>query len=171
MFKNFFIFFISFISIFSFLFSNNSTIQTQYFLKPIDTNYISSYFGYREIYGKTNFHDGIDYPANENTQVYATKSGIVTYANFLNGYGNTVILLHSNGTKSLYAHLSENFLVYLGQNILQGEVIGKVGPKYLSNGNLNGFTTGPHLHFSIFDTNGKQINPLSVNLHEKMEAN
>ena len=164
MFKNFSIFFIIFTSVFSFLFTNSSKNNEVDYLKPIDLDYISSYFGYREIYGKSNFHDGIDYPAPENTPVYATKSGIITNASFLTGYGNTVIILHSDGTKSLYGHLSEFFLVHSGQTISQGELIGKVGPKYLSNAKLNGFTTGPHLHFTIFNENGKQINPLSVNL-------
>lgn len=166
MFKNFSLFLIFFISIFSFLFSKPVYNQDNYYLKPIDSNYISSYFGYRQLYGKTNFHDGIDYPAVENTLVYATKSGVITNASFLNGYGNTVTLLHSDSTKSLYAHLSEKFLVYPGQTVSQGQVIGKVGPKYLSDGRLNGFTTGPHLHFTIFNSNGKQIDPLSLNLQE-----
>lgn len=167
MFKNFYLFFIFFISLFSFLFSTSYSSKTNYYSKPINTNYISSYFGYRELNGKINFHDGIDYPATENTLVYATKSGIVTNTSFLNGYGNTVTILHSDSTKSLYAHLSEDFLVYTGQTVSQGQVIGKVGPKYLSNGKLNGFTTGPHLHFTIFDSNGKQIDPLSLNLKVK----
>lgn len=171
MFKNFSFFLIIFLSTFSFLFTKSTVNNENYYLKPIDVSYISSYFGYREIYEKINFHDGIDYPACENTKVYATKSGVVTNASFLNGYGNTVTILHDDSTKSLYAHLSEDYLVYTGQTISQGQVIAKVGPKYLSNGNLNGFTTGPHLHFSIFDLNGKQIDPLTVNLQEKKEVN
>lgn len=165
MFKKFYFSFIIFLSIFSFLYNNNSNIyNNEYYIKPIETNYISSYFGYRDLNGKINFHDGIDFPAIPNTNVYSTMSGIVINASFLNGYGNTVIILHSNGTKALYGHLSETFIVNNGQNISQGEVIGKVGPKYLSNGKLNGFTTGPHLHFSIFNLEGKQVNPIELDL-------
>lgn len=171
MFKNFSLFLIFFISIFSFLFTTSTKVQNEYFLKPINSNFISSYFGYRTLNGKLNFHDGIDYPALENTVIYATKSGIVTNASFLSGYGNTVTILHEDNTKSLYAHLSEEFLVYPGQSVSQGEIIGKVGPKYLANGKLNGFTTGPHLHFTIFNSNNKQIDPLSLNLKEKKEVN
>ena len=170
MFKNFSFFLVFFISIFSFLFKTHTISQTNYYLKPIDTNYISSYFGYREISDKTNFHDGIDYPASPGTYIYATKSGVVTNASFLNGYGNTVTILHEDSTKSLYGHLSEDFIVTIGQVVSQGQIIGNVGPKYLSNGKLNGFTTGPHLHFTIFNQEGKQINPLSLNLQEKKEV-
>lgn len=167
MFKKFYIFFIMFLSIFSFLYNNNKTnfsLKDEYYIKPIESDYISSYFGYRDLNGKTNFHDGIDFPAIQNANVYATMSGIVKNASFLNGYGNTVIILHNNGTKALYGHLAENFMVYNGQTISQGDVIGMVGPKYLSNGRLNGYTTGPHLHFSIFNLEGKQINPLELDL-------
>lgn len=131
-------------------------------MKPININTISSNFGYRTLNGKLNFHDGIDYPAAINTPIYASKSGVITCNTFLNGYGNTVIILHSDASKTLYGHLSENFVVKSGQTVSQGETIGYVGPKYLSNGKLNGYTTGPHLHFTIFDTNGKQVNPLTL---------
>ncbi len=167
MIKRFYTFFIIFLSIFSFLYSNSenkSLKNSNCYLKPIDTTYISSHFGYRELNGKNNFHDGIDFPAVQNTKVYSTMSGVVINSSFINGYGNTVIILHSNGTKSLYGHLSEKFLVHNGQHVSQKEVIATVGPKYLSNGKLNGFTTGPHLHFSIFNSDGKQVNPLSLDL-------
>jgi murein DD-endopeptidase MepM/ murein hydrolase activator NlpD len=66
-------------------------------------------------------------------------SGQVVTADFLGGYGLTVILQHEKGTQeSLYAHLSEIF-VKPGDKVEQGNVIGRVG----STGN----STGPHLHF------------------------
>lgn len=49
----------------------------------------------------------------------------------------------------------------------KGENIGYVGPKYLSDGKLNGYTTGPHLHFTIFLQNGKTTNPLEFSYQEK----
>ncbi len=168
MFKRFSFFLITFLSIYSFIYQSNSNFPNFSYLKPIKSSYISSYFGFRDLYGKTNFHDGIDFPAPPDTNVYATMSGVVTNSCFINGYGNTVTILHQNGSKSLYGHLSENFLVYNGQTVSQGQIIGKVGPKYLSDGRLNGFTTGPHLHFSIFNQDGKQIDPLSLNLQESL---
>lgn len=169
MFKKFYFFLGFFLSIFSFIYNphfSDSYHNNSNYLKPIKSNLISSYFGYRDLYGKTNFHDGIDFPAPPNTNVYATQSGVVINSSFINGYGNTVTILHQNGTKSLYGHLSETFFVYNGQTVSQGQLIGKVGPKYLSDGRLNGFTTGPHLHFTVFNQDGKQIDPLSLNLQE-----
>lgn len=163
MFKKFSLFLLIFLSVFSFMFTPNTDTQNTY-IKPIQSNYISSYFGYRQLNGKTNFHDGVDFPAPENTNIYATQAGTVTNASFINGYGNTVVILHQNGTKSLYGHLSETFIVFVSQTVKQGELIGKVGPKYLSNGKLNGFTTGPHLHFTIFNQQNAQIDPLSLPL-------
>ena len=102
---------------------------------------ISSLFGWRihPISGDYRFHAGTDLGAPEGTPVIAAVSGQVATADFLGGYGLTVILMHEKGTQqSLYAHLSEIF-VQPGQQVEQGNVIGRVG----STGN----STGPHLHF------------------------
>lgn len=75
------------------------------------------------------------------TPVVAAFSGKVVTAEFLQGYGLTVVLTHNNGTQeTLYAHLSEIF-VQPGDTVAQGEVVGRVG----STGN----STGPHLHFEV----------------------
>ena len=138
----------------------NSNVKSPTYTYPCKTTYITSNYGYRELYGKQNFHNGIDFGESQNNYVYSIASGVIIHAGFLNGYGNCVTILHANGYKSLYAHLSEDFLVSNGKHVLQGEIIGKVGPKYLSNGVLNGYTTGPHLQLTIFDENSKTINPL-----------
>ena len=114
-----------------------------------------------------NFHSGIDFPVPEESPVYSTSNGIVISASFINGYGNSVIIEHFDGSKALYAHLSETYIVKIGQTVSQGEKIAMVGPKYLSNGVLNGLTTGPHLHFTIYDKYGNLIDPLSLNLKDK----
>lgn len=83
--------------------------------------------------------------------------------------GYTLKIENGNFTYT-YSHISPNFLVFVGQNISQGQIIAKVGPKNVygipnnpykdSNGNpTNGATTGPHLHFSI-KKDGKAVNPL-----------
>ena len=102
---------------------------------------ITSLFGWRvhPISGDYRFHAGTDLGAPEGTPVIAAVSGQVVNANFLGGYGLTVVLQHEKGTQqSLYGHLSEIF-VQPGQQVEQGNVIGRVG----STGN----STGPHLHF------------------------
>jgi len=104
---------------------------------------VSSHFGWRlhPIYGDWRFHSGTDIAAATGTHVLAALAGRVAIANFLGGYGLTVVLEHSNGTQeTLYAHLSEVF-VEPGEEVEQGTVIGSVG----STGN----STGPHLHFEL----------------------
>ncbi|MEB3214000.1 MAG: M23 family metallopeptidase [Leptolyngbyaceae bacterium] len=104
---------------------------------------ISSPFGWRShpIFGNTRFHTGTDIAAPMGTPVVATFSGRITVADFLGGYGLTVVIRHEdNSTETLYGHLSEIF-VRPGETIQQGEVIGRVG----STGN----STGPHLHFEL----------------------
>lgn len=164
MFKKYFIFLFVFLVIFCFNSSDSYYDNSYYF--PSDYLYITSYYGYRELYGITNFHDGIDFGAPENSNIYSISSGVVTFAGFLNGYGNTIIILHNDGKKSLYAHLSENFIVRAGNKITSHELIAYVGPKILSNGIPNGFTTGPHLHLTIYNSNNKKINPLEIGLIE-----
>lgn len=61
------------------------------------------------------------------------------------GYGNRIRIRHSNGSYSLYAHLS-TYCVSIGQPIVQGQFIGYSGE--------TGYATGPVLHFSIIDRNG-----------------
>lgn len=102
---------------------------------------ISSVFGWRThpITGTFRFHSGTDIAAPTGTPVLAVAPGEVATADYLGGYGLTVILRHEEGTQeSRYAHLSEVF-VQPGESVDQGNVIGLVGS--------TGFSTGPHLHF------------------------
>ncbi|MEO1520340.1 MAG: M23 family metallopeptidase [Cyanobacteria bacterium J06633_2] len=104
---------------------------------------ISSPFGWRShpIFGNVRFHTGTDIAAPMGTPVVATYSGRVIVADFLGGYGLTVVIRHEdNSIETLYGHLSEVF-VRPGEVIQQGEVVGRVG----STGN----STGPHLHFEL----------------------
>ena len=56
------------------------------------------------------------------------------------GYGSYIVIKHTNGTQTLYAHTSANY-VSAGQSVSQGESIGAVGS--------TGQSTGPHLHFEV----------------------
>lgn len=150
------------IIIITFLISIFSSFSSEFsFIFPSDIKYTSSEYGYREIFGKTSFHDGTDFPAPYKSNVYSSMSGTVIYVGFLYGYGNTVIISHKNGYKTSYSHLDSNFLVKVSDYVYSGQLIGQVGPKYLENGILNGFTTGPHLHFCIYK-DGKTIDPMSI---------
>jgi len=118
---------------------------------PVPTNrYVSSYYGYRNIFGYKEFHTGIDIPAPRNTNIIASNSGFVTTATYSNsGYGNRVIIDHGGGYKTLYAHCN-SLNVKVGDFVAQGDVIAFVG--------TTGLSTGNHLHFEIRE-NGSTINP------------
>lgn len=114
---------------------------------PTISHNISSSYGYRS---RGDFHTGIDLAGNYGDSVYAYKAGTVEKTQYSNvSYGNMVLIRHSDGTKTRYAHLS-SILVSQGQSVSCGETIGKVG----STGN----STGNHLHFEII-INGNTVNP------------
>ncbi len=160
--RKYILFFIFYLFLFSICINNNISYIDDNFIYPTTYTQISSYYGNRILYGNYNFHNGIDFLAPEGSEILATNSGYIEYASFLeNGYGNTIIISHNSNLKSLYCHTSENYVVKVGDFVNKGDIIGFVGPKYLSNGNLNGNTTGPHLHFSIFKDN-TTIDPFSI---------
>lgn len=131
-----------------------------------------------QIYGPTsqtgfvndvyNFHNGVDLRAAIGTPIRAAADGIISgvgddgkYA-----YGKWITINHQNGLTTLYGHFSVQ-RVSVGRQIKGGEVIGYSGN--------TGFTTGPHLHFTVYATNtfrvesrwcgllpiGGSINPLN----------
>ena len=102
---------------------------------------ITSVFGWRNhpVSGNRAMHAGTDLGAPMGTPVLAAYAGEVATADWLGGYGLTVILRHLDGSQeSRYAHLSE-ITVKPGEWVEQGAVIGRVGS--------TGVSTGPHLHF------------------------
>lgn len=104
---------------------------------------ITSAFGWRihPVLDSSRFHSGTDLGAPQGTPVLAAFSGKVAVADFMGGYGLTVVLQHQSGNEeTLYGHLSEIF-VKPGETVKQGEVIGRVGS--------TGLSTGPHLHFEF----------------------
>ncbi|WP_242056788.1 M23 family metallopeptidase [Planktothrix sp. FACHB-1355] len=104
---------------------------------------ITSVFGWRinPISGDRRFHTGTDLGAPMGTPVLAAHAGRVAIADFLGGYGLSIIVRHKNDTQETrYGHLSE-ILVKPGEWVQQGSAIGLVG----STGN----STGPHLHFEV----------------------
>ncbi len=108
------------------------------FLWPVRGR-VSSNFGVRN--GRK--HDGIDISASSGTPVKAAASGRVAYSdNKIRGYGNLIIVAHSNGFNTVYAHNQVN-LVRKGEKVERGQLIAKVGE--------TGRASGPHLHFEIRD--------------------
>ena len=113
---------------------------------------ISSPFGYRSnpFTGLKTYHSAIDIVIRSGTKVKATSAGTVADTGYNSVFGNYIILKHSGGYQSLYAHLS-NIGVKEGTQVSQSAVIGLSGN--------TGQSTGPHLHFSIFKS-GKALDPV-----------
>ncbi len=100
---------------------------------------------------ETNRHQGIDIPSSLGTPIKASSSGTVIYSgNTIRGYGNLIILRHSEELVTVYAHNQMN-LVEEGNRVERGQIIGKVGQ--------TGRATGPHLHFEI-RKNNKAVDPM-----------
>lgn len=160
MFKKYLFILMTFLSFISLFFSSNAVDNNLYFPTKKKNYYISSYFEYRTL-GYYHFHNGIDIPLVEGTPLYALSDGVVSSIGFISGYGHSVIIKYNNGYKSMYSHCSPKYIVHVGQTVKAKQKVACVGPKYLPNGKLNGFTTGQHLHFTLYYKN-KLINPLSV---------
>ncbi len=126
--------------------------KTQKWLKPVVAK-ITSKFGYRTD-PKTNkpneFHNGIDLAVPAGTQIKSPMDGIVELLNSGGPGGNEVIIKHTNGYKTGYAHLTKA-LVKKGDHIKQGSIIALSGN--------TGKSTGAHLHFTLTDPSGAKVDP------------
>ena len=99
--------------------------------------------------GEGAFHSGVDIGSTYGHQVIAPADGVVTFCDFLGGYGKAVMLDHGHGINTRYGHLS-GYAVTPGQHVHRGDVIGYVG--------LSGRSTGPHLHYEV-RINDTPVNP------------
>lgn len=133
---------------------------------------ISSYFGKREspTASASTFHQGIDIPAPNGTNLVAVFNGVINFIGF-NGSAGYSIHIKSNNLQFFYHHVSPNYIIQVGDYVHTGQIIGHVGPQNVygvknnpykdSTGKpTNGATTGPHLHFTI-KKDGKAVNPLN----------
>ena len=96
------------------------------------------------------FHTGVDFRGNIGDTIRTTANGVVEFVGWRGGYGKTIIILHENDLRTLYAHLSSANVV-IGQEVSAGEFIGRLGN--------TGRTTGPHLHYEIIAADGQRIDP------------
>lgn len=119
-------------------FANSSELR---FSWPLTGN-ITSSFGNRAdpFTGEGKFHCGIDLAVPAGTHIKASESGKVIFSGYKEGYGNIVVISHSNGYITVYAHNQEN-KVKLNQFVKKGDLIALSG--------ATGRATGPHLHFEI----------------------
>ncbi len=119
---------------------------------PTQSLNITSRFGLRinPVTGKREFHDAVDFNGRKGDKIYATADGVVVEKIYHSVRGNYVVIQHSYGYQTLYAHLSE-ILVEKGQKVNKYDLIGTMG--------RTGRTTGVNLHYSITHNNLK-VNPI-----------
>lgn len=135
---------------------------------PLDKIKITQYFGNTpfatanpQIYSGKG-HTGIDFAASIGTPIHASLGGVVigvANTDIVSGcysYGKWIMIKHMNGLSTLYAHLSlQN--VAIGEQVSTGQTIGYSGN--------TGYTTGPHLHFGVYATEGVRIMAFENSLH------
>lgn len=115
---------------------------------------VSSEYGYRinPVSGAYALHTGVDIAADEGTDIVAAYNGVVKDTGVGDKCGNYVLMLHPDGSETLYCHCSE-ILVGEGDVIMAGEPVALVGE--------TGWATGPHLHFEIH-RDGNAVDPLEI---------
>jgi murein DD-endopeptidase MepM/ murein hydrolase activator NlpD len=96
-------------------------------------------------------HQGIDVANEIGTPIYALTDGVVEEAGPASGFGLWVVVRHHDGTQTVYGHVNRIF-VEVGQQVAAGEEIAELGNR--------GISTGPHLHFEVWDADGDKLNPL-----------
>ncbi len=131
--------------------------QNGFINQPVQYSRISSPYGVRfhPVLRTVKMHTGIDYAAPSGTPIYAPADGVIVYKGWKGGYGHTVMLQHSNGAETLYAHMSAYAPGNAGATVRAGSVIGYVGS--------TGRSTGPHLHYEV-RVNGQHVNPATLAL-------
>lgn len=107
-----------------------------------------------EARGGYSTHSGIDIVDYYGSPIVAADSGTVVLAGWYYGYGNCVVIQHSNGIATLYGHMSY-IHVYTGEYVTQGQQIGDMG--------ATGYAQGVHLHFEIRigGLNGYIVDPIN----------
>jgi len=115
------------------------------FVMPAQGN-LTSGFGAR--WGTT--HYGLDIANALGTPIVAAADGVVLEAGPASGFGLWVRIQHDDGSITVYGHM-QDFSVREGQQVKAGEQIARIGSR--------GYSTGPHLHFEAWDSEGRKLNP------------
>lgn len=125
---------------------------------PLDSIFITQYFGDTPFSRSGAYsgkgHNGIDFRASVGTKIKASLGGVVTGTGNTDespecySYGKWILIKHENGLSTLYAHLSL-IKVNTGETVNTGDIIGYSGN--------TGYSTGPHLHLTVYATQGVKI--------------
>lgn len=122
-------------------------------IRPVDTGWLSSRFGFRNdpFTGQQTFHRGLDFSTPVGTPVRVTGDGTVASVQTQRGFGKVIKIDHGNGVTTVYAHL-DRILVKKGQRVARGDLIAHSGN--------SGRSSAPHLHYEI-RLAGRPVNPIS----------
>jgi murein DD-endopeptidase MepM/ murein hydrolase activator NlpD len=119
---------------------------------PTDYQMVAPNPGANWVRGFSWYHQGIDLATTYGNPIVAAQRGMVIWAGWTNlGYGWSVVINHCNHVSTLYGHMAGPPLVHAGDNVEAGQQIGREGS--------TGWSTGPHLHFSLFWDN-QYVDPL-----------
>ena len=120
--------------------------------KPVWSYWVTSHYGTRNdpFKGSKATHKGVDLASRTGNKIEVKAPGKVVRAEWVNGYGNMVMIDHGNGFETKYAHMNKIY-VKKGQTVKYNEVIGEVGS--------TGRSTGPHLHYEVV-YRGVSVNPM-----------
>ena len=131
--------------------------KTVMFGFPVSGAVVKDYSGDNLVYSDTlkdwRTHNGIDFYADEGTDVLAVADGTVEAITDNGMFGRSVIVLHDGGIRSIYSNLAEGTEVAIGDNVLKGTPIGRVGSTATAEA-----AEKPHLHFEI-SLNEETVNP------------
>ncbi|KOV80653.1 M23 family metallopeptidase [Nocardia sp. NRRL S-836] len=117
------------------------------FVRPAAGEFTSGYGGR---WGT--MHLGIDIAGPIGTPILAAADGVILEAGPASGFGLWVRVQHADGTITVYGHVND-YVVSEGQRVKAGQMIAHMGNR--------GFSTGPHLHFEVWEPGGQKINPLT----------
>lgn len=121
----------------------------RYMINPVPASTVSDRFGQRNLYGRSDYHEGLDLAAWVGTSIYASASGEIIYAGYNPTYGYVVKILHDDGLISVFAHCSK-LLVEVGDYVSQADEIALVGS--------TGYSYGYHCHFEVIE-DGVKVDP------------
>lgn len=132
-------------------------VEKLIFCTPIDGTIQKIYSLDKVIYSKTldqwKTHDGLDISPTGSKEVKAIEKGVVDEVYYDNFYGKTIVIEHISGYKSKYSNLDNDVYVSVGESVIKGQKIGKVG-----NTSVGEYLDDSHLHFMIY-LNDESINP------------
>lgn len=130
-------------------------VDDDYTVMPCDCKKGSPYGDTR---GRVVPHRGVDLLNSPGTPIRAAKRGEVVFAGWHKGYGETVVLQHSKGHLSVYAHLQKNSIsVKVGQQLKAGDILGRMGA-------TGDWQEGVHLHFHVMNPALKPISDMRLHI-------